>query len=222
MKVQDYKSEILLKLGAPIVEVEISELLTSIINASFRELKKYISVSKLSPPIVYAPKIDLTKYNVQTIHYIMRDTRSDTGNKINDAFYLSQMTINSAGNLQDYRRFLRVQGLKNTISTDLDYTYDYPYLYVSAIIPRPTTITLCYTPRYKKVSELDDPYWEDILMRLSLANTKITLGRVRGKYKLSNSLYELDASQLLQEGTQELTELRTFLSENLDLALPLD
>ena len=79
-----------------------------------------------------------------------------------------------------------------------------------------------YVPRYDDVSEVISDYWIDIICRLSIAIAKITLGRVRSKYTQSNSLWQLDGQTLLQEGNQELTELRQHLVANSMLMIPYD
>ena len=59
-------------------------------------------------------------------------------------------------------------------------------------------------------------------MRMSKALTKVTLGRIRGRYTQSNALWTSDAETMLQEGQNELTELRTYLAKNTQLLFPID
>jgi hypothetical protein len=222
MTIAEYKEEILLKLGAPVVDVEIEEVIERIIASSFKELKRYISVSKLLT-IPYSQVIDLAPYNVQTIHYILRDKDSGVNSNFNDAFYLATTLVSNTGyDISDYTRYLMIQQIKNTMRTDLDYIHADDKLYISCTTPYPKNITIAYTPKYSCVEEVTDPYWEDMLQRLSLANSKIILGRIRGKYSNSTALYNLDGDKLLEEGRQELTELRQFLSDNFDLQMPID
>lgn len=221
MKLATYKDEILLKLGCPIVEVEIESLIERIVASSFREVKRYISTTKFLT-IPYSEKIDIKDKKIQTVHFVMRDRSNSTESSMIDAFYLATTSMNTAGSISDYTRYLSIQQIKNTLTTDLDFTTDGDTLYVSSASPIPSSITLVYTPKYELVEEVTDEYWEDIIMRLSLANSKIILARVRGKYKNNSAIYDLDADVLLQEGTQELSELRQFLSDNFDVQLPLD
>lgn len=221
MTIAEYKDEILLKLGAPIVEVEIENIIERVIVASFREVKKYINLSRVLT-IPYAEVIDLTPYNVQNVQYIARDRTNGTDSNLIDAFYLATTQMNTAGSISDYTRYLTIQQIKDTMSQDLDFTQIENMLFVSCTQPKPTNISIVFTPNFKSVEEVDDDHWNDIIMRLSLANSKVVLGRVRGKYKNSTVLYDLDADVLLQEGSQELSELRQFLSDNYDVALPID
>lgn len=221
MKIAEYKDEILLNLGAPIVEVEIEDLVQRIIVASFREVRRYINISKVIT-IPYAETIDLTPYKVQSVQYIARDRSNGTDSNLVDAFYLATTQMNTAGSISDYTRYLTIQQLKDTISQDLDFTHIGNTLYVNATSPKPSSISIVYTPIFDSVEEITDEYWVDILMKLSLANSKVILGRIRGKYSNNTALYNLDGDTLISEGTQELSELRQFLSDNHDTILPMD
>ncbi len=62
----------------------------------------------------------------------------------------------------------------------------------------------------------------DILLRLALAYTKITLGRIRTRYTQSNALWNQDGETMLTEGNTELTALRERLQVQTNLSYPLD
>jgi hypothetical protein len=72
------------------------------------------------------------------------------------------------------------------------------------------------------VEQITSDFWIDVLMRLSKALTKITLGRIRGRYTQSNALWVSDAPTMLQEGQTELTELRNYLQTNTQLLYAID
>ncbi|MBP5694620.1 MAG: hypothetical protein J6X03_04160 [Bacilli bacterium] len=57
---------------------------------------------------------------------------------------------------------------------------------------------------------------------MSLALVKIQLGRIRTKFTQSNALWTLDGEKLLQEGTEELKELREVLRANSNLVYPMN
>ena len=57
---------------------------------------------------------------------------------------------------------------------------------------------------------------------MSLAKTKIILGRIRSHVKQSNALWQLDGDQLLQEGTEEYNTLKQKLDDNLPIYYPVD
>ena len=74
----------------------------------------------------------------------------------------------------------------------------------------------------KSVEDIQSEYWEDILVRLSLALTKVTIGRIRSRYTQSNALWQGDGETILQEGQEELKELREALVNNAELYFPID
>ena len=47
-----------------------------------------------------------------------------------------------------------------------------------------------------------------MLTKLSLAIAKVTVGRIRSRYTQSNALWTQDGETLLQEGNEELKELK--------------
>ena len=50
-----------------------------------------------------------------------------------------------------------------------------------------------------------------------MALTKVTLGRIRSKYSLSNALWGIDGEKILEEGNTELKELRETLRANANM-----
>ena len=86
----------------------------------------------------------------------------------------------------------------------------------------PKNITLEYVPRYDNVEEITSDYWIDMLMKMCVALTKVTLGRIRTRYTQSNALWVQDGQQILEEGNTELNELRQHLVTNMNLFLPID
>ena len=61
-----------------------------------------------------------------------------------------------------------------------------------------------------------------MLIRLAVATTKVTVGRVRTKFKQSNALWTMDGDTLLQEGNAELAALREELKASTQLCYPYD
>ena len=114
--------------------------------------------------------------------------------------------------------------IRNTTSTDLAFRYDKSsnLLYINVSINTPESITVEYVPRYNDVSEITSDYWIDIIIQLAAAIAKVTVGRVRSKFKQSNALWTLDGDQLLEEGNAELTALREHLKANSNLCYPID
>lgn len=228
LTLEDYVDYIKLQLGVPIIWVEIEDHLPNIVKMAFQELKSYVSdVETMTLP--YAPVIDLEDKHINSVIYLMRGQQNISVAGLQDMMYIYTSRNRSSGynnsfTLGDYARGLMVQQNKAALSTDLDFLHDKKneklYVYAQQILP--STITLVYTPDYQDVSEIIEPFWQNYLKRLSLALTKETLGRVRGKYQLNSATYNLDADQLLSEAQAELADIRAYLNSNKDFLLPMD
>lgn len=220
----EYVKYIKLQLGGPIINIEIEDQIPDIVKLAFDELKHYITdVQTMTVP--FANKISLKDKNVANIVYVMRARNSMGPGGFQDVMYIySRQAAMNTYTLTDYARALLAQQNKNALATDLDFHYDKinEELYIYAQQALPTSITLVYTPEYKDVSDIIEPFWQNLLKRLSLAMTKEILGRVRGKYTLNSATYNLDADQLLSEAQNELTEIRNYLNSNSDMLLPID
>lgn len=248
MNLVDYKNQIELMLGAPVLEIEVSDKLEDIIKMAFNEIKLYIDTPSYITLDVSGPDytsgIDVSKYKIRAILYVCRGTISlinaeDSSNSLlwsplnitlnqnssysynfgNSTSKYSQLNM-----LQAYNTSMIYQQLRSSLQTDLDYTFDVENqkLYVFQQIPKSNQITVVCNKEYEEVSDIKDPFWSNLLFRLSLAYTKQILGRIRGKYKMASAPYELDADTLLQESTSELSEIREFLSENNNIFIPRD
>lgn len=224
----EYIEDIKISLGYPIVEVEIDETLGKLVDKAFREIRRYIVDTRFVTIPYSSSGIDVRKYKIDSIIQIFRTSNPARTVDFTDIYTLSTVNTGNASPvnllLSDYLYRTQMTQIKNTISTDLDFTYDKEdqKLYVNAVYPVPETITLAYNPCLEDVSEIKEPYWENYIQRLSLAFAKETLGRVRGKYDLSSSLYKLDGSQLISEGISERDTVRQELNENSDIVLPID
>ena len=113
---------------------------------------------------------------------------------------------------------------RNTVSTDLIFKYDKSAnnLYINVSAGKPDYITIEYVPKYEDVSEITSDFWTDMLLRMSIAKTKIILGRVRSRFTQSNALWAQDGDTLLAEGTAELADLRQRLVDSTQLVYPID
>ena len=230
MTICDYKDDILLQLGYPVLEIEIEENIERVIDMAFRELKHYITDTRTAT-IPYMNKIHIDdKFNhgkdkINTVVYIMRSNSPNRIGDFQDIMYLvSRQDSLQYLSLTDYSRAMLTQQAKNTLATNLDFYWDKinSDLYVYANYPKPDFISVVYIPEYEKVEDIVEPFWQNLLRRLALALTKEVLGRIRGKYKLNSATYELDAYQLLSEAREELSEIRGFLNDNSDMMLPID
>lgn len=225
---EEYVEDIKISLGAPIVEVEIEELLGKIVDKAFREVRRYITETRFMTIPYSSQGIDVSGYHIDTVEYVLRTNNPARTTDFTDIYTLSTVNTGNATSvnllLSDYLYRTQMTQIKNTISTDLDFTFDKSAqkLYINTVYPIPATVTLVYIPEFKDVSDVKENYWITYIQRLSLAFAKETLGRVRGKYNLSSSLYKLDGDQLISEGISERDAVRQELNENSDIVFPID
>ena len=236
MNMQAYIDEIKLDVTGGILELEIDDsTIKKIINSAMREMQRYICSTKLIT-IPYSKCIDLSEYKVNAIARVYRaesvSTSNDNEHHYPDPVQAGLFQITSGyGNLYNLNDFTyrygawnTLQQISNTLSTDLAYFHDdsEKKLYINTALDKSTTVTIEYIPRYDDVEEITSDFWIDVLMRLSKALTKVTLGRIRGRYTQSNALWVSDAATMLQEGQTELSELRMYLQKNTQLLYPKD
>lgn len=238
MDMQAIKEEITLKLTGDVLEMELSDAsLTKIINSSLREIQRYIDITKLVT-IPYTRCIDLSAYKVSSVSRVYRtrgfatDATHEKSNFLLDPMYATQWQllsgIGNTGNLTDYTynyaSWNTLLQIRNTTSTDLAFRFDKSdnLLYINVSTNIPEAVTIEYVPRYDDVSQITSDYWIDVLIRLAVALTKVTVGRVRSKFKQSNALWTLDGDQLLEEGNAELSLIREKLEASSNLCYPID
>ena len=245
MDIAAYRDEIKLKLTGNLLEIELDDAtIDKVINSALRELQRYIcSVEVMTIP--FSPCIDLTDpantnnipIKVSAITNVYRansyNTNSYTsGVSMADPMYGSYWQLLSrTGNLYDYQDYAynymswnTILQIRNTISTDLSFYFDKKTskLYINTSNNIPSIITIEYIPRFDTVDDVVSDYWIDFLIRLAVALTKITVGRIRSRYTQTNALWTQDGERLLEEGNSELNELRTYLATNNQLLYPID
>ena len=246
MVLSDYRDEIKLKLTGDLLETELDDnTIDRVIKSSLRELQRYISSSNLIT-IPYKQCIDLSnpedtngiQLKVNSVISVYR-TEDLSGNStttgqasMTDPMQVAQWQLLSGmGNLNyfqdavyNYSAWTTLEQIRNTTSTDLAFKFDKSTnkLYINVSEGTPSNITIEYIPIFQDVSEVTSDYWIDILMRLSLAQTKVTLGRIRTRYVQSNALWSQDGDTILQEGKEELDNIRQMLLDNSELTYPID
>lgn len=238
MEMDLIRDEIKIKLTGGILDLELNdEALDKVINAAFREVQRYINTTKVLK-MEYKPCLDLSDLKVSTVVDVFRTQGYLSGDpgtdgSLVDPMYVAQwqMLAGISGNglnVQDfglnYAAWNSALQIKNTMSTDLSFYFDKPSscLYVNCAFDKPKYIAVRFIPRFDNVQEITSDYWIDIVIRMAVALTKVTLGRIRGRYTQSNALWVQDADTLLEEGNKELDELRTYLQDNNMLIYPKD
>lgn len=224
MTLNDYVDEILMSLGAPVVEIEIKDYIPKYVERAFRELKRYISTPHFITVPYTGAAIDLTSYNVYSVINVMR-SQPTYGTFIQDAdvFTLASSYYNM-NNINNYVNRMAILQQRNTLATDLDFIWnsETKQLFISTNPPFPPALTIQFTKEYSKIDDVKDPYWTDILLRLAIAYSKQALGRIRGKYTLNSAQYNLDGETLINEANTEIENIRTHLITNCDVVYPID
>lgn len=238
MELKSYIDEIKLALTGGVLELELTDdVLARLVNSALREVQRYIDTTKLVT-IPYNACIDMTPYNVSSVSrvfrmngYVIADSDIPNDAAYTDPMYLGMwQMISGNGNLYNFDDWAYNYGawntalqIRNTLSTDLIFRFDKSSnkLYINCAWDRPEKITVEYVPYYKDVSEVTSDFWIDIILRLSIALVKVTIGRIRTKFTQSNALWSLDTN-ILTEGQEELNNLREQMRTSTQLTYGID
>lgn len=241
MDIAGYRDEIKLKLTGNLLELELDNpTIDKIIQSALRELQRYICSTTLIT-IPYKPCIDLSNKDDTNgipikVSSVSRIYRTDAGNSatsqtFTDPLQLAQWQVLSGlGNMfqmqnyvYNYSAWATTMQIRNTLGTDLAFRYDKASnkIYINTTIGTPNNITIEYIPRFDSVEDITSDYWIDVLIRLCVALTKVTVGRIRTRYTQSNALWQQDTG-ILEEGNAELSQLREQLEANSQLVYPID
>ena len=239
MEMQQLKDEVTLKLTGDIVDLELSDqALTKLCNSALRELQRYYDGTILIT-VPFNKCIDLSEYKVNSVARIYRAVgymntevdKNHTSATIDPMQASQWQMLYGMGNINrmqdyayNYSSWNTLLQIRNTTSTDLAFRFDRnsDLLYINIASNLPDKITIEYIPQLQDVSQIKSDFWNDVLVRLTVALTKVTVGRVRSKFKQSNALWTLDGDTLLTEGTTELTALREELKNSTQLCYPID
>lgn len=238
-KRQDYIDYIKLMLTGNLLELEVpDESIGKFVDQALMEIQRYIDETKLIT-VPFSRCIDLKEFEHSSIVNIYRtssmtgDTNIGMTTSDVDPMFAQQWSIFGSGganmyNLQSYlyqhMAYATLMQIRNTLSTPLDFKEDKHgnKLYISATGENIQSITIEYIPIFHSVDEITSDYWIDILKRMSLGLVKIALGRIRTRFTQSNALWQQDGERLLQEGLDEVKELRETLRTNSVYFYPLD
>jgi hypothetical protein len=239
MTLDEYVEYIKLQLTGWVLELEIDDAtIQKFILAAFQELQRYIDETKMVT-VPYAPCIDLTDFKASAIVNVYRtegymgDASSggfNDGSAVDPMQAQMWMAFSNGGTMYNLNNYIlnyvsynTLMQMRNTTSTDMTFREDKhaKKLYINTS-SKPTNITIEYVPIFQDVDEITSDYWIDILKRLSLAMTKIALGRIRTRFVQSNALWTDDGATILEEGNKELEDLRETLRTNSTYFYPLD
>ncbi len=245
VKMEDVIDEIKLELTGDVLELEVEDAtLVRAVEKSMRELERYWDeTTMITVPFsdcidVAGSDLDL-KEKVSSIVKIYRtdgygESSSDSYSSVlSDPMYAQQwMIFSNVGStyslsdyIMNYAAYSQLCQIQNTMSTDLSFEDDRHNnkLYINiGKQSRPKFITIKYIPKINSIEDIKSDYWIDILIRMSIDNVKIYLGRIRTRFTQSNALWAQDGDKLLEEGISDLKELREVLRNNANLAYPID
>ena len=221
--------------GYGVLQSELTdEAYSTIVTDALRELNNYYNVTEFMD-VDGSQCIDLTNYpqinDVIAVHRTsaIGQGQGNSSATISDPSYMSFMQMYNPYALnpnQTYRMttYVESQKLMNTFSTDLSFYVDQrnKKLYINYSQGVPSKITIEYIPKLNDPSDVLSQHWQDVLYRLSLADAKAAVGRIRTRYVQTGALYTDDGDTILNEGITEGEAIRTQLKANADLVLPLD
>lgn len=238
MTIVDIIEEIKLELTGGVLELEIEDVtIELVIKKALRELQRYWDETSFLT-IPYEQCIDLKKYQLDSCSIVKVYRTTGMGNSTDasnaltmDPLYAQQfMMFSNAGNMyniqdyvMNYAAWNTLNQTRNTMSTDMAFREDKhnKKLYVNDITA-PKAITIEFIPKLDSVESIQSDYWQDILVKMCVGLTKITLGRIRTRFSQSNALWAQDGDKLLEEGNTELKDLREILRTNANLVYPID
>lgn len=225
MLMDEYVSNISFMLGYPANKNNEHIDLMQAVNIAFTELKEYMK-TPVNKTVPYATRLDLKALGINTVNVLYvseaepRLGLSLTSFDSSNVFQVAAAVNVSSGygqgtgiNLDPIMSQLALQQVRNTLATDLQWSYDQlnQVVYVTHRAPIPAMVTVRYVPIFSDVSEIVEPTWINYLLRLGLAHAKVSLGRTRSKYHVEGSNVTLDGDALLQEGNAELEAIRNEL-----------
>lgn len=192
---------------------------------AFRELKRYMR-TPTDKTVPYQPRIKLKDVGIITRKVLycqaayprigLTMNTIDAGNVFQVAAAVNTYSAigqTSSLNIDPIMTEMAMAQVRNTLATDFQWKYDElnDIVYCAHRDPRPTMVTIRYVPDFKDVSEIVDYTWIDYLIRMSVSNAKISLGRSRSKYTVEGSNVSLDGDTLLAEANAELEAIRVEL-----------
>lgn len=238
MRLDEYIDNIKLEITGGILTLEIpDETLEKVVNRSLQEVQRFIDTTEMMT-VPYASCIDISNTKISSVSRIFR-TEGFTGDNeyggretVMDPMYAQTwMAFTNGGtmyNLNDYLlnylSYNTMLQMRNTTSTDLSFKQDHQAgkLYINSAYNKPDMITIEYVPQFESVEDIKSNYWIDIIQRLSIAHTKIILGRIRSRFTSSSSLWTQDGETILAEGQEEIKNIRDILRTNSQIIYPID
>jgi len=198
------------ELGYPVITLYVKdEQINTMIDRAIRKCQSKASPTFVTGKTVNGGKIFIGDMNVDTVKNIYTDTASGTTSDIfgfGVQYYISQnqpLLIDAA--------YLAGQRAELEKILLYDYYKDGDYLYVDNYIGN---VVLEYVKKDLTFDELDTE-WRGWVESYVTAITKVIEGRIRGKYKITSGPFEVEADQLISEGTSQMQDLESKLDTSM-------
>jgi hypothetical protein len=198
-------SEVKSVLGSDEVDLEIKdETIGLFIDKAVRQAFNYMDYRCIRTLPVVDQKVDVSELNVGTVLNIYETQPTNSLSEFE--LYIRQAMY--SGSLVDYMGYNIMRSnydsiisrgfrlIGNTLYVDNYYSY----------------ITLEWMPKSITFEEVTEPEWIEWISKYTIALTKEAIGRVRSKYSVTGSPFELDGEKLLEEGKAEQLECLDYLA----------
>lgn len=226
MLMEEIVQEVSFRLGIPSNRIVEGTNVEQSVLIAFREVKRYLGTPTMKT-VPYARRIDLLNNGIRTnrvrgvvaaypkVGLGLSNVESGNVFQLAAATNYAGMLNPATYNLDPVINQLAMAQVANCMSTDFQWRYDLDNqcIYITCKAPKPSQVTIEYVPDYQDVSEINSPTWIDIMIRLSEAYMKKSLGRSRSKYTVSGSNVSLDGDTLLNEANAELEALRAEMEQ---------
>lgn len=220
-------------LGYPVVSLFITqEQINRLINLAVRKCSGKACPRFLQPFYVGSGVIDVSAYNMSAVSAVYKADINNSGgigsgcsnqspSSCNICQQLCQYRVYSSGLLSSgytdlYNRLAQQSAqseLKNLELSDVYLDVSEGKLYVDNYSG---PVTVEYVKSSIQLEDLqNDDFWFSWVTDYTIALAKITEGRIRGKYKASSGVFEIEADELVSEGNSDKQELEERLNENI-------
>lgn len=195
------------ELGYPVITLYVKDgQINTMISRAIRKCQSKASPTFATGKLVSGGKIDIKELNVDTVKNVYADTTTGTtsdifGFGLQYYMYQARPVLIEAAYMAGQRAELEKIML-------FDYYIDGDFLYLDNYRGN---VVLEYVKKDIDFTDLDTE-WRGWVESYVTALTKVIEGRIRGKYKITSGPFEVEADQLISEGTSQMQDLEEKLS----------
>ena len=192
----EYVGRVKSGLGGSELSLEISDAdIEILLTSAIRQAYDFMDTSVFVTLPVTGNRVDVTDYDIWIIKEIY-DTRPMS--HVSE-FELNMRMVIYDGSLLDYMSFNILRSTYQSIISR-----GYKLLGNTLLLDNYySAVTIEYKPKTILPEYIQDHYWEEWVVRFTSALVKETIGRIRDKYKVVGSPFELDGERILEEGREE-------------------